>query len=321
LLAVAVQPAMRAPVRATRTIEATDPVVAAAGDIACDPRSRSFQQRGPAGCGMDETARLLDAIDPDAILTLGDNQYVCGAYRAFERSFDATWGRFGSTLHPTPGDHEYMTEATGGAPCSSYPNATGYFRYFGARAVGPTGKSWYSFGLTTSGGTTWHVISLNSNCLQITGGCVRGSPEERWLRNDLATNPSRCTLAYFYDPRFSSGKHGDNTDVAPFWADLYRAGAEIVLDGHSHDYERFAPQTPAGASSPLGIREFVVGTGGIGLAPMERLKAHSKTFSASSFGVLRLQLEAGAYSWRFVPVQGGTFTDSGSGSCHGPPSP
>jgi len=155
----------------------------------------------------------------------------------------------------------------------------------------------------------------------ISGGCVHGSPEERWLRHDLATHPTGCTLAYWYDPRFSSGNHGDNTDVAAFWSDLYRAGAELVLDGHSHDYERFAPQTPSGQWSASGIREFVVGTGGIGLYPLVQLQPHSQAFSASSLGVLKLQLEAGAFSWRFVPVQGGSFTDSGSETCHGPPAP
>jgi hypothetical protein len=300
------------------SVEASDPVIAAAGDIACDPRSRDFQRGGPDACGMARTADVLARIDPTAILTLGDNQYVCGAYRAFQRSFDATWGRFAARLHPVPGDHEYMTEETGGAPCSTLPEARGYFRYFGDRAVGPTGRSWYSFNLRTSAGTTWHIIALNSNCPRVEGGCGRGSPQELWLRRDLAAHPTRCTLAYWYNPRFSSGNHGNDPQVASFWWDLYRAGVEIVLNGHSHNYERFAQQTPAGRRSAFGIREFVVGTGGIGLYPMVELQPHSQAFSSSSLGVLKLQLGPGEYSWRFRHVAGESFTDGGRGTCHPP---
>ncbi len=305
------------PARTTgaRALSDSDPVVAAAGDIACDPSSRAFQTSGPSGCEMRKTQRVLGRIGPDAILTLGDNQYVCGAYTAFQQSFDATWGRFGDLLHPTPGHHEYMTEATHGEPCSSYADASGYFRYFGDRAVGPTGESWYSFDLQTAAGTTWHIISLNSNCKYV-GGCGRGSPQEIWLRRDLARHPTDCTLAYWYSPRFSSGNHGNDREVRAFWWDLYRAGAEIVLNGHSHNYERFARQTPTGSRSSSGIREFVVGTGGIGLHRMEELQPHSQVFSASSLGVLRLRLGAGEYSWRFVHIFGESFTDSGAETCH-----
>ncbi|MDP9296115.1 MAG: metallophosphoesterase [Actinomycetota bacterium] len=297
----------------------SDPVVAAAGDIACDPGSSEFLEAGPAACGMQRTADVLGMLAPDAILTLGDNQYVCGAYRAFEASFDATWGRFGSLLHPTPGDHDYMTTTSGGSNCSSTPTAPGYYRYFGSRAVSSSGRSWYSFDLLTTSGTTWHIVSLNSNCLQVPGGCARDSPQETWLRRNLATHPTDCTLAYWYNPRFSSGKHGNDVEVAPFWGDLYRAGVDVVLNGHSHDYERFSPQTPGADPSALGLSEFVVGTGGIGLESKVKLQANSQVFSASSLGVLRLQLGAGSYSWRFIHVAGGTFTDSGTALCHGPP--
>jgi hypothetical protein len=293
-------------------------IIAAAGDIACDPRSALFQAEGPSACGMKQTQRVVSRIGPDAILTLGDNQYVCGAYRAFERSFDATWGRFGPLLHPTPGDHEYMTEETGGSPCSIMPDARGYFRYFQDRAISSAGDSWYSFDLTSGTGTTWHIVSLNSNCPQV-GGCTVGSPEELWLRRDLAAHPTQCALAYFYNPRFSSGNHGDDPDMGPFWDDLYRAGVDIVLNGHSHDYERFARQTPSGRRSAFGIRELVVGTGGIGLHGIEALQPQSQVFSATTLGVLRLHLGDNAYAWRFMPVDGGSFSDAGSNACHGPP--
>jgi acid phosphatase type 7 len=300
------------------SVQASDPVIAAAGDIACDPRSRDFQRGGPRACGMARTAHVLERIGPDAVLTLGDNQYLCGAYRAFQRSFDATWGQFGARLHPVPGDHEYMTEKTGGAPCSARPRARGYFRYFGGRAVGPNGRSWYSFGVRTAAGTTWHIIALNSNCSRLLGGCGRGSPQELWLRRDLAAHPVRCTIAYWYKARFSSGNHGNDPKMAALWWDLYRAGVEVVLNGHSHDYERFSRQTPTGSRNVLGIREFVVGTGGIGLYPMVKRQQNSQAFSASSLGVLKLRLGAGQYTWRFRHVKCDSVTDSGTESCHPP---
>jgi 3',5'-cyclic AMP phosphodiesterase CpdA len=277
------------------------PVVAAAGDIACDPTSRNFRRgRGTAAaCHMGATARLVRKLDPQVVLTLGDNQYENGTLAKFHRSYDRSWGRLKGRTRPAPGNHDYRT--TG---------AAGYFDYFGARA-GRRSRGYYSFNL---GG--WHLIALNSECTQV-GGCGKGSPQERWLRADLAAHPARCVLAYWHKPRFSSGMHGNNPTYTAFWQALYRAGAELVLVGHDHDYERFAPQTPSGrADRARGIRQFVVGTGGKTHYGFRRIRANSQVRNSNTFGVLRLTLHASGYDWRFVPEPGKTFTDTGHGTCH-----
>jgi len=295
-------PAPPAPVPST-----ADPVVAAAGDIACDPADPHFD--GGAGNGIDcqekATSDLLFGIpDLAAVLTLGDTQYETGALPAFMASFDPTWGRLKALIHPAIGNHELGT-----------PGGAGYFSYFGA-AAGPAGEGWYSFDVGA-----WHLIVLNGNCPG-QGGCALGGPQETWLRNDLATHPAACTLAYWHQPRFSSGEHGDNPAYDAFWRDLYAAGAEIVLNGHDHDYERFAPQTPDGAPDPLhGIREFVVGTGGRNHYGFTTIQPNSEVRDSDTFGVLELTLHPSGYDWSFVPEAGKTFTDAGSGTCHGPTGP
>jgi acid phosphatase type 7 len=276
-------------------------VVAAAGDIACDPASRGFHRgRGTAAaCHMGATARLVRTLDPQVVLTLGDNQYENGTLDKFRRSYAASWGRLKGRTRPAPGNHDYRTAG-----------AAGYFDYFGARA-GRRSRGYYSFNL---GG--WHLIALNSECTQV-GGCGKGSPQERWLRTDLAAHPARCVLAYWHKPRFSSGMHGNNPTYTAFWQALYRAGAELVLVGHDHDYERFAPQTPSGrADRARGIRQFVVGTGGKTHYGFRRIRANSQVRNSNTFGVLRLTLYASGYDWRFVPEPGKTFTDTGHGTCH-----
>jgi hypothetical protein len=257
-----------------------------------------------------------------AVLTLGDNQYYCGGYRPFLRSYDPTWGRLKAITHPTPGDHDYIIGSNpNGSHCSDQPDAAGYFRYFGDAAIDPdTGDSWYSFNVMTTDGTSWHVISLNANC-EFVGGCEAGSPQEEWLRSDLAANPATCTLAYWYSPRFSSGRHGSDRTYSAFWKDLYAAGAEIVLNSHDHDYERFAPQTPDQVVDPAGIRQFVVGTAGVGHEAMSprRLEANSVVANDRTFGVLELTLRPAGYRWRFVPERGHRFSDSGTGKCRPAP--
>jgi hypothetical protein len=241
----------------------------------------------------------------DAVLTLGDNQYERGALEAFRTRYDKTWGRVKPITHPTVGNHEYLT-----------PGAAGYFDYFNGPGrttgrAGVRGQGWYSFDLEG-----WHLVALNSMCDEI-GGCAPGSPQLEWLRADLAAHPAQCTLAYWHHPRFSSGAPGSNVRTDPFWRLLYEAGAEVVLTGHSHDYERFAPQTPdALRDDARGIREFVVGTGGKNNYAFGAVQPNSEVRDAATSGVLLLTLRPGGYDWHFAPVRGATFRDAGSGACH-----
>jgi len=266
-------------------------VVVAAGDIACRPGSPPT----PAGCQQRATARAVLAQHPRAVLLLGDNQYRDGALWRYRASYDPTWGRFIQRTYPTSGNHEYKT-----------PGAAGYYRYFGSRAGAPV-RPWYSFRLGS-----WHLVALNSNCRWV--DCAA---EAAWLRADLAANPARCTLAYWHHPRFTSGHEGDTLAVGPLWDALYTARADLVLNGHDHDYERFAPQDPLGHPDPVdGIREFVVGTGGAPWLPFRAVAANSQVRKTGTFGVLRLTLRPGGYRWRFVHAAGAAFSDHGSGTCH-----
>ncbi len=270
----------------TVSIKSATHVLLAAGDI--------------AGCGSEkdeETAALLDGL-PGTVLTLGDNVYPVGTDANFANCYDPTWGRHKDRTRPTLGNHEYLD-----------PGAQGYFNYFGA-AAGEMGKGYYSFDVGD-----WHIIALNSECSAI-GGCGIGDPQGQWLQADLAANPSACTLAYWHRPRFSSGKQGNKSTVRPFWDLLYAAGADVVLNGHDHTYERFAPQDPAGNADPgRGIREFVVGTGGKTLYDFRVPKPNSEVRNNLAPGVLKLTLHPTSYEWEFVPIAGQTFTDSGSAEC------
>ena len=266
--------------------------IAAAGDIACAPGKPS----GDDGCRQGATSDLLVGIA--GVLALGDLQYEDGTYETFLASYDRSWGQAKAMTAPTPGNHEYETEG-----------AAGYFRYFGV-AAGNRTKGYYSFDLGT-----WHLVALNSNCSAV-GGCDEGSPQEGWLRADLAARRAVCTLAYWHHPRFSSGKHGSDPTYTAFWQALYEADADLVLVGHDHDYERFAPQDPRGRLDlARGIREFVVGTGGKSLRSFRARAPNSEVRDASSFGVLELTLGSDAYAWRFRSTDG-SVTDSGSAGCH-----
>jgi acid phosphatase type 7 len=276
------------------------PVIAAAGDIACDPADGSFRNgRGTSSaCRQLATSNLLLHGRYDAVLTLGDNQYEDGSYGKYLVSYGRSWGRVKRITHPAPGNHEYETDA-----------ASGYFRYFG-RAAGPPGRGFYSFDIGT-----WHLISLDSSCSEV-GGCDIGSPQQRWLRRDLTSQRASCTLAYWHHPRFSSGAHGSEDSVDGLFRTLYANGADVVLVGHDHDYERFAPLDPAGDPDPArGIREFVVGTGGKSHHGFESRERGSQLRDATTFGVLALTLRPSGYDWRFVPAVG-SFADRGSGRCH-----
>jgi Calcineurin-like phosphoesterase len=258
-----------------------------AGDIAsCD------------SSGDEATAALLDDI-PGTVFTTGDNVYDNGTANEFERCYDPSWGRFRSRTRPAPGNHDYHT-----------PAASGYFDYFGARAGDPS-TGWYAYDLGT-----WRIYALNSNCGAV-GGCDAGAAQERWLRADLAAHPAACVLAYWHHPLFSSGQHGNNPIVRPLFQALYDAGAEIVLAGHDHTYERFAPQAPGGAADPeRGVVEIVVGTGGRSHYGFGTVRPNSVVRNGTTYGVLQLTLGEGSYRFEFLPVAGATFNDAGSGTCH-----
>jgi 3',5'-cyclic AMP phosphodiesterase CpdA len=258
-------------------------VLVGAGDIAkCDMIG-----------GAHGTARLLDKI-PGTIFTVGDNAYDSGSAEEFEECYTPTWGRHRARTRPAPGNHDVRTDH--GRP---------YYEYFGDNA-GPEGRGYYSYDLGS-----WHIISLNSE-----GDMRAKSSQGRWLQEDLKANPSECILAYWHRPRFSSGPHGSNRKLHDFWRLLYEAGADIVLSGHDHDYERFAPQNPKGKADPKrGIRQFVVGTGGGGVYQFKRPRPNSEIRDNSTYGVLKLTLGPGRYQWEFVPVTVGKFSDSGSGTC------
>ena len=281
---------------------AADPLIAAAGDISCQAQPETDEW-----CQQQATSDLLAGRPLSAVLTLGDTQYEDGSLPFFWQFYDTTWGRFLDITHPVVGNHEYKTT-----------DAQGYFQYFGPRA-GPPTTGYYSYDVGD-----WHMIALNSNCRKV-GGCGSGTPQERWLKADLAAHPTSCTLAYWHQPHFSSGFIGDDDGGAnptgKFWEDLYGAGADVVLGGHDHDYERFAPQDADGAPDPAyGVREFVVGTGGKSHSAMRVLSFNSQVRDNTTFGVLEMTLHQHSYDWRFVPAQGRTFTDSGTERCHGAPS-
>jgi hypothetical protein len=266
-----------------------DPVFVGAGDIASCSSS-----------GDEATATVLDGI-AGTVYTLGDNAYDNGTATEYANCYGPTWGRHKGRTMPSPGNHEYNTT-----------NATGYYGYFGAAAGDPT-KGYYSFDLGA-----WHIIVLNSNLSCAVISCAAGSPQEQWLRADLIAHSNTCTLAYWHHPRFNSGaSHGNDIDVAPFWDALYQYGADVILNGHEHVYERFAPQTPAAVADPgTGIRQFTVGTGGRSHYTFGTIQPNSEVREGNTYGVLKLTLHANGYDWQFVPVAGGTFNDSGAGTCH-----
>jgi hypothetical protein len=280
------------------------PVIAAAGDVACDPENPSFNHGKGKGdeCRALSTKRLLDHLDPSAVLALGDLQYSNGTYGKFLLSYAKSWGVLRSITHPVPGNHEYLSSAVAG----------GYFHYFHGLA-GAKGAGYYSYDLGS-----WHLIALNSECFAV--ACAKGSEQYAWLKDDLATSTADCVLAYWHEPRFSSGPHGGTVAVLPFWRLLYRAGADVVLSAHDHIYERFRAQDPTGSrDAAFGVTEFVVGTGGAQHYAIEHVQPNSARRRANAFGVLRLRLRADSFAWRFVATPKSSFSDSGVTDCHGPP--
>jgi hypothetical protein len=263
-------------------------VIVGAGDIA----------GGDAGGNAELTARLLDGI-AGTVFTTGDNAYVDGTLAEFLAHYDTTWGRQKARTRPAPGNHDYQT-----------PGGSGYYGYFGAAAGDPS-KGYYSYDIGA-----WHAVVLNSNCSEI-GGCNAGSRQESWLRRDLAASTAKCTIAFWHHPLFNTGYHGNETSMQPLWQALYDNNADVVVEGHDHNYQRFAPLTASGEVDAVrGIRSFVVGTGGAGLYAFTRDDTRIERRDATTFGVLKVTLHATTYDWAFVPVGGMTFTDSGSGTCH-----
>ena len=294
----------------TPAASAQDPVIAAAGDIACDPTDPGYN--GGAGtadrCQQRATSDLLVGAPLAAVLPLGDIQYNSASLANITAVYDPTWGRVKSLTYPAPGNHEYQ----GGGAYGCEHGAQGYYTYWGWTAGAPIG-GYYSFNL---GG--WHLISLNSNCEDI-GGCGPGSAEERWLRADLAAHSkARCTLAFWHHPPFTSSVSPVGVPrTQALLQDLYDGGADLLLAGHQHNYERFAPQTPQGIADPgRGVREFVVGTGGEDHRPFGKPIANSEARNDETFGVLELTLLPTSYTWQFIPEAGATFTDAGSSPCH-----
>jgi hypothetical protein len=289
-----------------RAAAATDPVVAAAGDIACAPPGT----RTASKCHQAATADLLAGAD--AVLPIGDEQYNCGQLSAFNQVYDASWGQYKSVSNPAVGDNEYA-----GNGCST-PGASGYFTYFGDRASprepGCTinCQGYYSYDVGS-----WHVVALNSECTQPgVGGCSASSPQTQWLKADLAAHPNTCTLAYFHRPYFSD-KGGTVAKVKQLFTALYNGGADVLLVGHQHIYERFRPQSPSGAAATNGVRQFIVGTGGRSqTTPASPPPAGSEKQNSGTFGVLKLTLHPTSYDFQFVPEAGKTFTDTGTQACH-----
>ena len=265
----------------------SDPVLIAAGDIATCSSSYDTM-----------TAELVKGI-PGTVLTLGDNAYERGTTTEYRDCFGPTWGQFKSRIRPSPGNHEYYTSG-----------ATGSYGYFGS-AAGDPARGYYSFDVGS-----WHVVSLNSNCSAI-GGCGAGSAQERWLRQDLAASGARCTLAYWHHPRFSSGYHGNSSATEDLWDALYDAGADVVLVGHDHNYERYYPLTGSGTRDDArGLVEFVVGTGGKTLRSFTRsMPGTAVTRNADSYGVLKMTLKSDAMDFAFVGATG-SYSDQGTVRCH-----
>jgi len=272
----------------TPTATPTSVTALVAGDVASCTSS-----------GDEATAALLGAHNGTIIIP-GDIAYENGSTADFNNCFNPSWGPYKSRMKPAPGNHEYNTAG-----------ATGYYGYFGA-AAGDPAKGYYAYNLGA-----WRMYALNSNCAAI-GGCGAGSAQEQWLRADLAANPRQCVGAYWHHPRFSSGEHGSSTLSQALYQALYDLNADLILVGHDHDYERFAPQTATGvADAARGIRQIVVGTGGRSHYPFPgAFVANSEAHNADSFGLLKLTLTATGYSWQFLAQAGSTFTDSGSTACH-----
>lgn len=268
--------------------------IVAAGDVSCG----GAETTSAVQCQQAATADLIKKLNPDAVLALGDLQYDGATSDLFSRFYDKAWGAFKNKTYPVVGNHEYED-----------PQAVGYFTYFGTRA-GEKEKGYYSFDLGS-----WHVVALNSNCWAV-DGCDKNSPQYQWLAADLAKSPAKCTLAFWHHPLFTGGEHDGLPDVREMWQLLQDKHADVILTGHDHLYERFGKLTADGKADPTGIRSFVVGTGGRNLYALQKHLLGLEIFNDQTFGVLQMTLKEDSYIWKFVPITGSTFTDSGEEKCN-----
>jgi hypothetical protein len=302
LVAAGLAGPLTVPFAPTLASASADPLLAAVGDIAC-PAGDSDPEHG---CQQEATARLVASQHPDAVAPLGDVQYESALLSEFQGrdAYNETWGQFDPIAHPVTGNHEYAVS----------PTAEGYFAYFGAAAPG----GYYSYELGA-----WHVVALSSDCSD--SGCedslagAVSSTEVRWLQGDLAAHQGQCVLAYWHHPLFTSGWVGNSPGVAPLWEALYAAHADVVVNGHDHLYERFAPQDTAQQATNAGIREFVVGTGGESLFTLGTIQPNLQFLDDKHYGVLFLTLHPGSYEWAYRATDGAVL-DSGSDACHLAPS-
>lgn len=274
--------------------------IVAVGDISCTTKSPNYNngEGNSEGCHMKQTAALATQLQPEAVLLLGDLQYETGELAQFEQSYAKTWGveALKRISRPAPGNHEYGT-----------PAASGYYAYFGGLAGDPT-KGYYSYDV---GG--WHVVALNSNCKFVP--CDENSEQTRWLRADLEKSQTKCTIAYYHHPLFSSGTHGANENMKPIYDVLDSNEVDLVLAGHDHLYERFAQQNNAGQPSNNSPRSFIVGTGGKSLYPFRAVTPGSEVRISSAYGVLKLDLKKTSYNWQFID-ENKQILDTGSSACH-----
>ena len=273
--------------------------VVAAGDIACDDTILKADN----ACHQEETAGLVDGVNPDTVLVLGDLQYPSATLERLQNFYDKSWGRFKDKTYPALGNHEYQRLGGG----------EGYFDYFNGAGktdgrAGRRGQGYYSFNVGD-----WHLIALNSNCPEI-GGCGPRSPQYAWLKQDLENNKKYCQLAFWHHPRFTSGRHEENGNLQPIWELLYRHRADLVLNGHNHAYERFAKQNPKRQVASDGIRQFIVGTGGRSHYQKTVDRPNAEIYRSGIFGVLKLELDARGYTWEYLPETPG-FNDRGRDSC------
>lgn len=286
-----------------------DPVVVTGGDIACSPTDANYN--GGNGvtsyCHMKATAGLIQQINPTAVLMVGDAQYNSGSLADYKASYAPTWGVFKPLTKPAVGNHDYGTSG-----------AAGYFTYFGtAASPQQSGCTSSCLGYYSLDIGSWHIVNINSECARLNGGagCAVGSPQEKWLKNDLATRSKPCTLVFDHRPRWSSNSFS-SADIAPLVSDMYAAHVDLLLSGHAHSYERFAPQNPSGGADANGVRQFVVGTGGSFFTGFSTVLANSQVHKPSIFGVMKLTLHSSSYDWSFVADSSTPYSDSGTGSCH-----